>query len=98
MGKKAAFISGLAALSVLAMTLLLWKEIAVWIELYRMRRNPEHLVQVIDSPRETVRGEAVRRLFASKNFPGTAMLDAYIRGLEKADINFKNWDSNDDEA
>src|SRR5688572_25704853 len=86
MGKRAALISGLLAVAVIIAGVLSWRELR---ELDRMRHNPDHLLRVIDSPQGTISGQAVRRIFASGDFPGSALLRGYIEGLNRGLFDFK---------
>jgi len=83
MGKRAALISGLVVVAVITAGVLSWREFAVGFQVYRMRRSPDYLVRVIDSPEQTIAGQAVRRIFASGDFPGTRLLQAYFEGVDE---------------
>jgi len=84
MGRRAALISGLVAVAVFSVGIVSWREFAVRYQLYRMRRSHECLIRSIDRPEGSVAGQAVRRIFASKDFPGARLLQTYLEILTRA--------------
>jgi hypothetical protein len=99
MGKRAALISGLVVVAVITPGVLWWREFAVRVQVYRMRRSPDYLIRVIDSPEHSIAGQAVRRIFSSKDFPGTRVLQAYFADVARVYEDFKKLlDSHYDEV
>lgn len=89
MGKRAALISGLVVAVVIIAGVLSWREFAVRFQVYKMRHSPDDLIRVIDSPEHSIAGQAVRRIFGSKDFPGRRLLQAYLDEVDRADRDFK---------
>jgi hypothetical protein len=99
MGKKTALIAGLAALAVITLGLFSWREIAVRFYMTRFRSEPKRFIAAIDQPEGSVQAQALKRLVATGNWPGTELLQCYLAELARIDINFRNhFSSINDEA
>jgi hypothetical protein len=89
MGKRAAWISGVAAAAVLAVGLLLSRELAVRYQAARLERDLDRFLEGLVRPEGTVDREAARRVVASGRLRGKVLLETYLEQVAGLDGNFQ---------
>lgn len=97
-GRKVALVAGLGALGVLVGAAANWQNVAVQYYVYRMGREPDYLLELIERPEGTVQGAAVRKFLSSDPGP-QALLALYLRlGFANLEVTSRTetmeiWDS-----